>query len=144
MNTRHFLLFVVGVFLLTGAVIVGVGAFEYEVVSLGTVETIPEDTQDMVDYRDLSGRDRVTVGRAIAGERFVFRDPSDLPGPSKRKGKLAVNRDGETYLLTRRVFFNWRTRFGLASVSMALVGVASVFESIRREHFPHRSPVPWR
>jgi len=140
-DSLHFGLFFVGIFLLTGALVVGVGAFEYEVASLGTTDAIPEDTESLVSYGDLSERDRGTVDRAIAGERLVFRDPTDLPGPKKTKGKLAVQRDGETYLLTRRIFFNWRTDFGLAAIGMTLGGVVAVSEAIRRHHFPHRSVV---
>lgn len=140
-DALHFALFFVGVFLLMGAVVVGVGAFEFEVVSLGTAETVPEDAESFVGFDDLSARDQRTVARAIAGERIVFRDPSDLPGPRKTTGILAVERGGETYLLTRRVFFNWRTPHGGASIAMAVAGVVAVSEAIRRHHFPHRTVV---
>ena len=144
MNAWHSLLFFVGVFLLFGGVMLGVGALEYEVVSLGTVEEVPEDTESLVDYCYLSERDRGTVDRVIAGERLVFRDPSDLPGPTKKRGKLAVNRDGSTYLITRRMFFNVRTTFGAASATLSLLGFVGVFEAIRRHHFPNRSILPVR
>lgn len=140
-DTLHFGLFFVGIFLLTGAMVAGVGALEYEVASLGTTEEIPEDTQSLVSFGDLSQRDQRTVDRAIAGEKIVVRDPNDLPGPRKTKGKFAVTRDGETYLVTRRIFFNWRTTFGTAAIGMLVVGVVAVSEAIRRQHFPHRSVV---
>ncbi|MFC7080840.1 hypothetical protein [Halorussus caseinilyticus] len=139
-DSVHFALFFAGVFLLTGAVVVGVGAFEYEVTSLGTTDAVPDDAETLVSYDSLSDRDQRTVDRAVAGERLVFRDPSDLPGPRKTKGKIAVERDGELHLLTRRVFFNWRTTFGASAVGMALAGVAAISEAIRRHHFPHRTP----
>ncbi|WP_135851712.1 hypothetical protein [Halorussus salinus] len=141
-DTLHFGLFFAGIFLLTAAMVVGVGAFEYEVASLGTTDAIPEDTESLVAYDDLSVRDQRTVERAIAGEQIVVRDPNELPGPRKTKGKLAVERGGETYLLTRRVFFNWRTEFGASAVAMALAGLAAVSEGVRRHHFPHRT-VAW-
>ena len=144
MNSWHFLLFVVGVFLLTGSVVLGVGAFEYEVVSLGTVEEIPDETKELVAYEYLSERDQRRVGRVIAGERFVFRDPGELPGSRKVRGKIAVERGGETYLITRRLFFNWRSSFGMASIAMALTGLWATFESIRRHHFPNRRLLPAR
>lgn len=141
-DTLHTALFFAGIFLLTGAMVVGVGAFEYEVASLGTVEELPDDTESLVSYGDLSASDQRTVERAIAGERIVIRDPTDLPGPRKTKGKLAVERDGQTHLLTRRVFFNWRTTFGASAVAMALAGLAAVSEGVRRHHFPHQT-VAW-
>lgn len=140
-DNLHFALFFAGIFLLTGALVVGVGAFEYEVTSLGTTDEIPDDVESLVSYDSLSERDQRTVDRAIAGERLVVRNPTDLPGPRKTKGMLAVERDGETYLVTRRIFFNWRTSFGASAVGMALAGVAAVSEAIRRQHFPHRSVV---
>lgn len=138
-QTANYLLFFAGVFLLTAATVVGVGAFEYEVASLGVVEEIPDDTETLVAYDRLPERDRAVVARAIDGERLVFRDPSALPGEPERRGKLAVTRDGETHLLTRRVFFNPRTSFGTASLAMAVAGLAALSESIRRQHFPHRT-----
>ena len=134
-------LFFVGVFLLTGAVVVGVGALEYEVVSLGTTETVPEDAVSLVAYGDLSEYDQRTVERALAGERLVFRDPTDLPGLRKTKGKLAVERGEETYLITRRIFFNWRMTYGASALAMALAGLVGISEAIRRHHFPHRTVV---
>ncbi|WP_158057749.1 hypothetical protein [Halorussus halophilus] len=144
MKSWHMLLFFAGVFLLTGAVISGVGAFEYEVKSLGTVETVPDDTKELVAFEYLSDRDQRRVARVIEGERLVYRDPGELPGSRKAKGKIAVERDGETYLITRRVFFNWRTSFGMASIAMALAGLGATFESIRRHHFPNRRLLPAR
>ncbi|UPV73259.1 hypothetical protein M0R89_11965 [Halorussus limi] len=141
-DTLHFGLFLAGIFLLTGAMVFGVGALEYEVESLGTVEKIPEGTESLVSFGDLSARDQRTVERAIAGERLVFRDPTELPGPRKTKGTLAVERGGETYLLTRRIFFNWRTEFGASAVAMAVAGLLAVSEAVRRHHFPHRT-VAW-
>jgi len=140
-DTLRFALFFLGIFLLTGALVVGVGAFEYEVQSLGTTDEISEDVEALVSYGDLSERDRRTVDRALAGERVVVRNPSDLPGPRKTKGKIAVQRDGETHVLTRRIFFNWRTTFGASAIGMALAGTAAISEAIRRHHFPHRSVV---
>lgn len=141
-NDRHFLLFALGVFLALGAVMVGVGAMEYEVRHLETVEETPRDAADFAQYDRLSDRDRRIVDRAIAGERVVLRDPARLPGPRQTKGKLAVERDGQYYVLSRRIFFNWRTSYGLAALAMGFAGIAAVSEAIRRQHFPHR-PVYW-
>ncbi|NHN58001.1 MULTISPECIES: hypothetical protein [Halorussus] len=141
-DTANVALFFAGVFLLTGALVVGVGALEYEVTSLGTTAAVPEDAKSFVAYDALSSRDKRTVDRALAGERLVFRDPTDLPGPRTTRGKLAVERDGDIHLVSRRVFFNWRTPYGVAALALALVGIASVSESVRRNHFPHR-PVYW-
>jgi len=76
-DSVYFGLFIVGIFLLTGALVVGVGAFEYEVTSLGTVEEVPDDTESLVAYDSLSERDRGTVQRALSGERLVVRDPTE-------------------------------------------------------------------
>ncbi|WP_137283462.1 hypothetical protein [Halorussus salinisoli] len=138
-DSVHSALFFVGVFLITAAVVVGVGAFEYEVRSLGAVEEIPEVTESLVSYDALSERDQRTVDQILAGERLVVRDPGYLPGPREAKGQLAVERDGETYLLTRRLFFDWRTRFGASAVTMVVAGVVAISEAIRRHHCPHRS-----
>jgi hypothetical protein len=141
-DSVHFALFFAGILLITGALIVGVGVFEYEVTSLGTVEQLPEDTDSLVSYAALSTRDRRTVDRALAGERLVVRDPKELPGQRKTKEKLAVRRGDETYLLARRIFFNWRTEFGTAAVAMAAAGFVAISEAVRRRHFPHR-PAYW-
>ncbi|NEU57574.1 hypothetical protein [Halorussus sp. MSC15.2] len=68
-DTLHFGLFFLGIFLLTGALVVGVGALEYEVQSQGTTAAIPEDAESVVSYDDLSERDRQTVDRVLDGER---------------------------------------------------------------------------
>ena len=141
MDNRYFLLFLVGVFLATAAVMVGVGAFEYEVAHLDTVAEVPGGATGIAEYDRLDDRDRAIVDRAIAGERLAFRDPADLPGPRKTKGTLAVERDGKYYVLSRRIFFNWRTPFGLAALAMGFAGVALISESVRRQHFPHRTPL---
>lgn len=135
----QYLLFFAGIFLLTAATVLGVGAFEYEVKLLGTAAEAPADAEGFVQYDRLEGRDKEVVGRAIDGERFVFRDPSDLPGDRQTRGKLAVSRDGRYYVLSRRLFFNWRTRFGQASILLGAAGLVAISESIRRHHFPHRS-----
>lgn len=157
MNDAHyFLTFLVGVFVLLGAFALGIGAFEYEVVSLGEVERAPDGTRFvgnespegftdetivLTRYENLSARDQRVVDRAIAGERFVFRRPGRLPGKYTTKGRFAVQRDGDIYLLNRHLFFNWRTPFGIGSLVLGTVGLAIVSESVRRRHFPHRSVV---
>ena len=154
-DLRHLILFLVGFGLLLGGFVVGIGALEYEVVSLGEVDgplegarfvshesnslSPNDETIVLVQYDALSQRDREIVDRVLAGERVVFRQRGDLPGKYGTKGEFGVQRDGEIYLIDRHVFFNWRTSFGLASLTMGLVGVAAVSEAIRRRHFPHRS-----
>lgn len=138
-DTAQFALFAVGVFLLNGALAAGVGALEYEVSSLGTTAAVPEDVKSFVSYDDLPADDQRIVDRVLAGGRFVFRDPTDLPGPRTTRGKLAVERDGDIYLVSRRVFFNWRTTYGAAALALAVAGIASVSEAVRRHHFPHRT-----
>lgn len=151
MHVENFLLFFAGVLLLVGALAVGIGAFEYEVVSEGTVTTVPQqqgfgsEPIPVVRYEELSVRDRRVVDRVIAGERIVFRNAANLPGLRPRKGKLGVRRDGHLYLINRHLFFNWRTPFAAGAVSLALAGLGAVAESIRREHFPDRRfPIPRR
>ena len=145
MDLANFLLFFVGVCLLLGAFVVGIGAFEYEVVSLGTVDSVPEQQGfagtevHVVRFEELSERDRRIVERAIAGERFVFRDPAELPGERNRKGKFGVRRDGELYLVNRHLFFNWRTTFAPGAVALAIAGLGVAGEAVRREHFPDRT-----
>lgn len=141
-ETLHYALFFVGVFLLIGGVVLGVGAFEYEVKLLDTVEEVPEGVEAFAQYDSLGDRDRAMVDRAIAGERVVVRGPDELPGTPERRGKLAVQRDDQYYVLSRRIFFNWRTTFGIASLALGVAGLAALSESIRRHHFPHR-PVYW-
>lgn len=153
----YFVTFLVGVALLLGALALGIGALEYEVVSLGEVEKPPDGTRFVtrespqgfedgtiviVQYDSLPERDQRVVDRVIAGERAVFRESGDLPGKYAKKGEFAVYRDGTTYLLNRHLFFNWRTPFGLGSLALGVAGLATVSESIRRRHFPHR-PVYW-
>lgn len=158
MNDAHyFVTFLVGVFVLLGAFALGIGAFEYEVVSLGEVERPPDGTQFvarerpegfsdeiivLTSYENLSARDQRIVDRAVAGERFVFRRPGRLPGRYPTKGRFAVRRDGDIYLLNRHLFFNPRTPFGVGSLVLGVVGSATVSESVRRRHFPDR-PVYW-
>ncbi|NEU57575.1 hypothetical protein [Halorussus sp. MSC15.2] len=50
-----------------------------------------------------------------------------------------VERGDDLYLVTRRLFFNWRTVFGASAVAMVVAGVAVVSEAVRRHHFPHRT-----
>lgn len=156
-DSYYFVTFLLGVFLVVGAGMLAIGAFEYEVVSLGEIDQPPDgtrfvtyesgggfedDTTVLVQYGNLSARDQRIVDRAIAGERLVFRRPGRLPGKYATKGKFAVRRDGTTYLINRHLFFNWRTPFGLGSLALGVVGLATVSESIRRRQFPHR-PVYW-
>lgn len=157
MNDAHyFVTFLVGVFLLLGALALGIGAFEYEVVSLGEVEKPPDGTRFvthespqgfedetivLVRYDSLSDRDQRIVDRVLSGERLVFRESGNLPGKYAKKGRFAVQRDGTTYLVNRHLFFNWRSPFAWGSVALGFAGLATVSESIRRRHFPYRSVV---
>lgn len=149
--------FLVGALLLVAAFGLGIGALEYEVVSQGEVEGPPEgkyfvaqesstgfedDTIVLTSHESLSERDQRLVDRVLAGERLVFRESGKLPGKYAKKGTFAVRRDGTTYLVDRRLFFNWRSSFGLASIALAVAGLGVVSESVRRRHFPHR-PVYW-
>ncbi|USZ69029.1 hypothetical protein NGM10_04650 [Halorussus salilacus] len=151
----HLALFLVGFLLIVGGFVVGIGAFEYEVVALEEVEGSPDgirfveneshtfsatDTTIVrVEYESLSERDREMLDRVLAGERVVLRTRGQLPGKYGTKGRFAVERDGTTHLVDRRLFFNWRTPFGAASLAMGAVGLAAMSEAIRRRHFPHRS-----
>lgn len=138
-ETLRYALFFVGVFLLTGAMVVGVGALEYEVTLLETADEAPKDAEAFAQYDDLSDGDRQMVDQALAGERVVVRSSEELPGDPKRRGKLAVSHEGRYYVLSRRVFFNWRNSFGMVSLVAGFAGLAAISESIRRHHFPHRS-----
>lgn len=141
-ETLRYALFFAGIFALTAAFVLGIGALEYEVALLGTADEAPEDAEGFAQYEDLSGRDKEMVDRALAGGRTVVRDPDQLPGKIKKRGKLAVQKGDTYYVVSRRVFFNWRTSFGVASLAVGFAGLAALSESIRRHHFPHR-PVYW-
>ncbi|WP_137283461.1 hypothetical protein [Halorussus salinisoli] len=138
----QFLLLVAGVFLLVGSVMAGIGAYEYEVKKVDTVEGQAPMLEEFVTYEDLVGRQKEIVDRAIAGEAVAVRRADELPGKREKMGKLGVDKDGTYYVLTRRMFFNWRTKFGMASLAMGFTGVAAISEAIRRRQFPHR-PVYW-
>lgn len=141
---RHlqFLLVFAGFVLLAGSVAVGVGALHYEVTKVDTVEGQAPELRAFVEYDELDGRDKAVVDRALAGERVTARSPDQLPGPGHRQGKFGVHDDGTYHVLTRRIFFNAATPFGMASIGLGVVGVACVSEGVRRRQFPHR-PVYW-
>lgn len=142
MGDRYFLLLFVGFVLVVAGTVVSVGAFEYEVKRIGTADIAPKNVEGFVNYEDLEGREKRVVDRAIAGERVVVRSEGDLPGPKERKGNLGVHKDDTYYILTRHLFFNWRNRFGTASLALWFAGFAAMSEAIRRDRFPHR-PVYW-
>lgn len=138
----QFLMVFVGFCLVVGSVVVGIGAFEYEVERVDTVTGQAPELREFVDYEELEGEDKEVVDRALAGESIAIRQADDLPGPRNRQGKFGVYDDGTYHVLTRRMFFNWRTKFGLASIGLAVTGLALVSEGIRRRQFRHR-PVYW-
>lgn len=138
----QFLLLFVGFFLLVGALVAGVGAYEYEVEKVDTVTGQAPMLEEFVKYEQLDGRQKEIVDRALAGESVAVRRADDLPGKKHRSGKLGVDKDGTYHVVTRRMFFNWRTKFGMASLAMGFGGLAAVSEAIRRRQFPDR-PVYW-
>lgn len=140
-NLQFALLFV-GFSLLVGAVVVGIGAYEYEVKKVDTVTGIAPELEEFIMYEDLDGRQKRIVDRALAGEAVAVRRAGELPGKREKMGKLGVDKNGTYYVLTRRMFFNWRTDFGMASLSMGFAGLAAISEAIRRRRFSHR-PFYW-
>lgn len=139
----QFLMLFVGFLFLVGAVVVGIGAYEYEVKKVDTVTGIaPEVNNSFVNYENLHGRDKEIVDRAIAGEAVAVRRADELPGKKKKMGKFAVDKDGTYYVLTRRMFFNYRTEFGMTAIVLGLIGTGCISEAVRRRQFPDR-PVYW-
>jgi hypothetical protein len=138
----QFLLLFVRFFLLVGALIAGIGAYEYEVEKVDTVTGQAPTLEGFIRYEELDGRQKEIVDRALAGESVAVRRATDLPGKKHRAGKSGVDKDGTYHVLTRRMFFNWRTTFGLASLAMGFSGLAAISEAVRRRQFPDR-PVYW-
>lgn len=138
----QFLMVFFGFLLLMGAVAAGIGAYEYEVKKVDTVEGQAPELREFVEYENLDGDEKELVDRAIAGESIAIREAHDLPGAMERQGKIGVHDDGTYHVLTRRMFFNWRTTFGMVSIGLGVAGVALISEGIRRRQFPHR-PVYW-
>lgn len=141
-KNRQFLMLFVGVLLLVGALVAGIGAYEYEVEKVDTVTGQAPELKEFIRYEDLHGRQKEIVDRALAGEAVAVRRADELPGKREKMGKLGVDKDGTYYVLTRRMFFNWRTKFGMASLAMGFTGLAAVSEAVRRRQFPDR-PVYW-
>lgn len=141
-KNRQFMMLFVGVFLLVGALVAGIGAYEYEVKKVDTVTGQAPELEEFVKYEEIDGRQKEIVDRALAGEAVVVRNADELPGDKERMGKLGVDEDGTYHVLTRQLFFNWRTKFGMASLAMGFAGLAAISEAIRRRQFPDR-PVYW-
>lgn len=138
----QFLVLFAGFFLLVGALVAGIGAFEYEVKKVDTVTGQAPMLEEFVRYETLDGRQKEIVDRALDGEAVAVRRADELPGKKERAGKLGVDKDGTYHVLTRRMFFNWRTTFGMASLAMGFAGVAAISEAVRRRQFPDR-PLYW-
>ena len=134
MNGENFLLVYVALFLFVGTMGAGIGSLEYRVVSEGQVDRLPREAGWPIPYGNLSERERRMVDRAIEGDRVVVRAAGDLPGRIHRRGEFGVRRDGETYLLDRRLFFNIRTKFARAAAGLGLAGLLATAWAFRREH----------
>ncbi|MFC7080841.1 hypothetical protein [Halorussus caseinilyticus] len=141
-KSLQFLMLFVGFCLVVGAFVAGIGAYEYEVKRVDTVTGQAPELHEFSRYEELDGRQKEIVDRAIAGEAVAVRRADQLPGKREKMGKLGVDKDDTYYVLTRRMFFNWRTTFGKASIGMGSVGFALTSEAVRRRQFPDR-PVYW-
>lgn len=125
-----FVFFFVGVvLLLVVATGLGIGAIRYEFSYAGPVEE-PTDARWRFDYEDLTAEDKQLVQRAMDGERFVFGNDGQLPGPGR--GAIAIRYQDELHLFHRRMYFEPESSFGIASIANALAGIACIGESIRR------------
>ncbi|PSP55811.1 hypothetical protein BRC82_04315 [Halobacteriales archaeon QS_1_67_19] len=142
MKTRHFLLVFVGICLVFAGIVTAIGAYEYEVKKVDTVDGQAPELEEFIDYERLDGQQKEIVDRALAGEAVAVREADDLPGHREKQGKLGVAKDGTYHILTRRMFFNWRTDFGLASLALWAAGLAAISEGVRRSQFSHR-PFYW-
>lgn len=118
------------VLLLVVTTALGIGAIRYEFSYAGTVED-PTDARWMFDYEDLTATDREVVQRAMEGERFVFQNDGPWPGPGR--GDIAFRYQDEWHMFHRRIYFEPKTPFGIASIASALAGFACIVESIRRK-----------
>lgn len=122
---------VLGVCLLVAAVSLGVGGIRFELAYAGPTDA-PESAAWQFDYADLTPDDQAVIERAIAGERIVGENHGQLAGPGR--GSLALDRDGEWLLFTRRSYFDPTTPLGTAAVAAAAVGLALVVAGLRDQH----------
>lgn len=140
MRWSSFLAFYLAVMLLFGAFAAGIGALEYEVTADGPIDYTPTESNGFSEsevpsyqYERLSDRDKRIVDGAIAGERYVFRAPGDLP-TNLTQGDFVVRRDGERYHVREDLFFNYETKFAGASALLGLAGLLVLRVTLRREH----------
>jgi hypothetical protein len=76
----------------------------------------------MFDYEDLTAEDKEVVQRAMEGESFVYESDGPWPGPGR--GDIALRYQNEWHMFNRRVYFEPKTSFGIASIVSALAGFA--------------------
>lgn len=112
------------------AVGLAIGALRFEFVYAGPVSE-PTNVSWVIDYADLTPKDRELVQRAMGGERFVFENSGRLPGPGR--GDIAIRYDGTWQVFTRRIFFDPSTTFGVASLVSGFIGVTCIVEAVRRQ-----------
>lgn len=139
----HFGMFLLGLFLLLGSVFAGLVATEYAIAHETTTEDAMEVSGEInrygvTDYDDLSTEEQQIVDGAVAGETYRFETDDDI---AARWDSARVVRQGDHYhYIPRQRVIDWGSPAGIASIVLALAGLALIGEPIRRHHFPHYRP----
>ncbi len=131
---RRYLLFYIGIALLTGAIILGIAGLRYEFLLRATAES-PPSQGNFAAYGAFSAAEQHMIQGAIDGQRYVFAARGSLPSVSSipYTGQLTVRCNGVFYTFKRGLFFDIRTWMGAAAVVLTVVGVASVGTAVRRD-----------
>lgn len=145
-NWVNYGIFFVGVVLIVGSLAVGIGGLRYEFQHVSSTDETTTWDRPLFEYDQLSDDEQRIVDDAIRGERFVFDRQDRIPGIGGAglgtRELIVVKRD--TYhVFTFQAIFVSTTPAGMGAIGLALGGVLTVAEAIRRTHFPHVH-YPWQ
>lgn len=141
----HYGLFVLGVFMLVGGMVLGVFALQYEFTRGSTAEGADVTGTPIYDYGTLTPQEQRVTDGAIDGKRYVFESSEPIPGgsvPGLRAKEIVVETGDTRHVFTQRITFPETEPKGLATIALVVGGLLAMVEAIRRHHFPQS--LPWQ
>ncbi|SEW07894.1 hypothetical protein [Halobacterium jilantaiense] len=128
-------LFILGTFMCAAAVMLTLPALQYEFQQEATGATTEGDG---IPYDVLTDQQQRVVDGALDGEQYVFETSQPLPGRANlafEPTQLRVRKNGMVHTFTYQSVFPATEPMGLTVIGLAVGGLLTIVESVRRYHF---------
>lgn len=134
-RVRRYLVFFIGIALLTVAVIAFPAGLRFEF-ALNTTADAPPAQGDFASYSEFSEREQQMIQEAIDGRRYVFKVRTDLPKSDPGEpyiGQLTIQQNNQYQIFTRRTFFEPYSQGGIITIILAVTGLGLAAIAVRRD-----------